>query len=123
MLSQPVVSQIKCDGRQAAALDNAALGDMHGWGGADMLNLFDPSGRKLVDVAQKRRPIAPRSQKSARAMGASKVIPFSSFQCYQREDSVWAKDLVPELADYLAEAMPNWPEILPAFCQRRLRDR
>jgi hypothetical protein len=88
---------------------------MHGWGGADMLNLFDPSGRKLVDVAQKRRPIAPRSQKSARAMGASKVIPFSSFQCYQREDSVWAKDLVPELADYLAEAMPNWPEILPAF--------
>ena len=88
---------------------------LHGWGGADMLNLFDPSGRKLVDVAQKRRPIAPRSQKSARAMGASKVIPFSSFQCYQREDSVWANDLVPELADYLAEAMPNWPEILPAF--------
>ena len=48
-------------------------------------------------------------------MGASNVIPFSSFQCYQREDSVWANDLVPELADYLAEAMPNWPEILPAF--------
>jgi len=88
---------------------------LHGWGGADMLNLFDPSGRKLVDVVQRRRPIAPRSQKSARAMGASKVIPFSSFQCYQREDSVWANDLVPELADYLAEAMPNWPEILPAF--------
>jgi hypothetical protein len=88
---------------------------LHGWGGADMLNLFDPSGRKLVDVVQRRRPIAPRSQKSARAMGASNVIPFSSFQCYQREDSVWANDLVPELADYLAEAMPNWPEILPAF--------
>ena len=88
---------------------------LHGWGGADMLNLFDPSGRKLTSIEQKRRPIAPRSQKSARAMGANKVIPFSSFQCYQREDSAWANDLIPELADYQTHALPNWPEILPAF--------
>ena len=47
---------------------------LHGWGGADMLNLFDPSGRKLTSVEQRRRPIAPRSQKSARVMGATKVI-------------------------------------------------
>jgi hypothetical protein len=98
---------------------------MHGWGGADMLNLFDPSGRKLVDVAQKRRPIAPRSQKSARAMGASKVIPFSSFQCYQREDSVWAKDLVPELADYPcrgdAQLAGNITRLLSASIARPMR--
>jgi hypothetical protein len=50
---------------------------LHGWGGADMLNLFDPSGRKLTSIAEKRRPIAPRSQTSARTMGARKVIPFS----------------------------------------------
>ncbi len=48
-------------------------------------------------------------------MGANKVIPFSSFQRYQREDSVWANDLIPELADYYADALPNWPEIFPAF--------
>jgi hypothetical protein len=88
---------------------------LHGWGGADMLNLFDPSGRKLVDVEQKRRSIAPRAQKSARAMGARKVIPFSSFQRYQREDSVWANALIPELPDYHTGALPNWPEVLPAF--------
>src|SRR5207302_1011629 len=88
---------------------------LHGWGGADMLNLFDPSGHKLISPAEKRRPIAPRSQKSARAMGANKVIPFSSFQRYQREDSAWANDLIPELADYQTEALPNWPEILPSF--------
>jgi hypothetical protein len=48
-------------------------------------------------------------------MGANKVIPFSSFQRYQREDSAWANDLVPELADYHADALPNWPEMIPAF--------
>ncbi|MGC2203188.1 MAG: hypothetical protein WA633_23990, partial [Stellaceae bacterium] len=101
--------------RMAKHFKEVYMLQLHGWGGADMLNLFDPSGRKLVDVEQKRRPIAPRSQKSARAMGASKVIPFSSFQCYQREDSVWANALIPELADYHSEALPNWPEILPAF--------
>jgi hypothetical protein len=88
---------------------------LHGWGGADMLNLFDPSGRKLTSIEEKRRPIAPRSQISARLMGARKVIPFSSFHRYQREDSAWANDLIPELEDYRSHAMENWPEILPAF--------
>lgn len=101
--------------RMARHFKEVYMLQLHGWGGADMLNLFDPSGRKLISAEQRRRPIAPRSQKSARAMGATKVIPFSSFQCYQREDSVWANDLIPELADYHSQALPNWPEILPAF--------
>jgi hypothetical protein len=88
---------------------------LHGWGGADMLNLFDPSGYRLTSIADKRRPIAPRSQKSARTMGATKVIPFSSFHRYQREDSAWANDLIPDLQDYHSDALENWPEILPAF--------
>ncbi|MGK4302117.1 hypothetical protein, partial [Klebsiella pneumoniae] len=72
-----------------------------------MLNLLDPSGRKLTPVSDKRRPIAPRSQTSARAMGADKVIPFSSFHRYQREDSAWANELVPNLEDYHSDAMEN----------------
>jgi hypothetical protein len=88
---------------------------LHGWGGADMLNLFDPSGRQLTSIEDKRRPIAPRSQISARRMGANKVIPFSSFHRYQRADSAWANDLIPELRDYHTGALKNWPEILPAF--------
>jgi hypothetical protein len=88
---------------------------LHGWGGADMLNLFDPSGRQLTSIEDKRRPIAPRSQISARRMGANKVIPFSSFHRYQRADSAWANDLIPELGDYHTGALKNWPEILPAF--------
>jgi len=101
--------------RMAKHFNEVYMLQLHGWGGADMLNLFDPSGKKLTSVEQKRRPIAPRSQKSARGMGANKVIPFSSFQRYQREDSAWANALIPELADYQTDALPNWPEVLPAF--------
>lgn len=88
---------------------------LHGWGGADMLNLFDSSGRKLTSIEQKRRPIAPRSQISAMTMGANKVIPFSSFQRYQREDSAWANDLIPEITEYQKHAMAKGPEIVPPF--------
>jgi hypothetical protein len=56
-------------------------------------------------------------------MGASKVIPFSSFQCYQREDSVWANDLIPELADYLARGDAQLAGNITRLCQSRLRDR
>ena len=80
-----------------------------------MLNLFDPSGRKLTSIEEKRRTIAPRSQISARSMGAWKIIPFSSFHRYQRADSAWANDLIPKLEDYNSGAMEKWPEILPAF--------
>lgn len=93
----------------------AYLLQLHGWGGADMINLFDPDGNKLTSVEDKRQPIAPRAQRSARTMGATRVIPFSSFHRYQRADSAWANGLIPELDDYLAGAMPGWPEVLPAF--------
>src|SRR6516225_2372552 len=55
--------------RMAKRFKEVYMLQLHGWGGADMLNLFDPSGHKLIRAEKKRRPIAPRSQKSARAMG------------------------------------------------------
>jgi hypothetical protein len=91
------------------------LCQLHGWGGADMLNLFDQEGRPLTDIGAKRRAIAPRAQRAALQFGANRVIPFSSFHRFQRADSVWANALVPELADYQAEARPNGPQMLPAF--------
>src|ERR1700758_121708 len=101
--------------RMAKHFKEVYMLQLHGWGGADMLNLFDPTGQKLTSIEEKRRPIAPRAQISARTMGARKVIPFSSFHRYQREDSAWANDLIPELEDYYIGAIKNWPEILPAF--------
>ncbi|HEY2051059.1 MAG TPA: hypothetical protein VGH03_17100 [Caulobacteraceae bacterium] len=88
---------------------------LHAWGGADMLNLFAPDGTKLTSRDALRRPIAPRAQRAALAFGATKFIPFSSFHRYQRTDSAWANALVPELADYQSDAIPNAPQMLPAF--------
>jgi hypothetical protein len=88
---------------------------LHGWGGADMLNLFTPDGRKLTDPREKHRPIAPRIQRGAMIHGANYGIPFSGFHKYQREDSAWANALIPELDDYLSDALPYGPRILPAF--------
>lgn len=88
---------------------------LHGWGGADMLNLFDSDGRKLTSTEAKRRPIAPRAQRAGVQVGATKIIPFSSFHRFQREDSAWANELVPELADYQAQALGTGPQMLPAF--------
>jgi hypothetical protein len=88
---------------------------LNGWGGADMLNLFDPEGRKLTDIQERRRPIAPRAQRAAMTYGAHYAIPFSGFHVFQRTDSGWANDLVPELADYQSHALNIGPRMLPAF--------
>jgi hypothetical protein len=88
---------------------------LHGWSGADMVNLHAPDGRSLRGIEEKRRPIAPRAQRSAVSTGANKVVPFSSFHRYQRSDSLWANALIPELRDYYDSAAPDGPEMLPAF--------
>jgi hypothetical protein len=88
---------------------------LHGWGGADMLNLFSPDGRKLTDPQEKRRPIAPRTQRAAMMHGANYAIPFSGFHMYQRADSAWANELIPELTDYGTDARSSGPRVLPAF--------
>jgi hypothetical protein len=88
---------------------------LHGWGGADMMNLFDPDGRKLVDLAERRRPIAPRAQRAAMMYGAHYVTPFSGFHVYQRDDSAWANALIPELEDYQSSARQTGPRMLPSF--------
>ncbi len=88
---------------------------LHAWGGADMINLFDPDGRKLADPERARRPIAPRAQRAALMHGANHVIPFSGFHFYQRQDSAWANAFIPELDDYQTAARPGGPRVLPAF--------
>ena len=88
---------------------------LHGWGGADMVNLFDSEGHKLVEPTERRRPIAPRAQRAAMIYGAHYVIPFSGFHVYQRADSAWANAMIPELTDYQSNARTIGPQMLPAF--------
>jgi hypothetical protein len=108
--------------RIAKNFQNVFYCALHGWGGADMLNLFDPDGRKLTDPVQKRRAIAPRAQRGAKIHGANYTIPFSGFHTYQREDSVWANSLVPELSDYLTDAIAEGPQVTPAFVRVNVKN-
>jgi len=85
------------------------------WGDADMINLFTENGHRIPPKGAMRLPIAPRVQALAMRFGANRVIPFSSFHRYQREDSVWANEFVPTLDDYYRGADRTKPEILPPF--------
>ena len=55
------------------------------------------------------------SPKSRSGDGRQQVYPILVFSALQRGDSAWANDLIPELADYATGALPNGPQILPAF--------
>ena len=48
-------------------------------------------------------------------MGANKVIPFSSFQRYQRADSAWANECVTHLEDYAIGFESERAKILPPY--------
>lgn len=99
----------------AKAYSQSYLLMLTAWSGADMANFLKADGTRLVELQSMRKPIAPRYQAAAAKFGARAVIPFSSFHRYQRSDSVWANELVPELDDYVAGAHPNAAPILPAF--------
>ncbi|MDM0112639.1 hypothetical protein QTI66_10805 [Variovorax sp. J22R133] len=108
--------------RMSKACTHAYLLALQSWGAVDMINVHDAEGRRIPSPGERRLPLGLKAQASALAYGANRIIPFSSFHRYQRTDSMWANNLVPELADYGAGAAPDGPEILPAFvridCER-----
>lgn len=101
--------------RIAKAAPMSYLTMLCAWSSADMANIYLPDGSNAFTVDSRKKPIAPRLQKSAVILGARRVIPFSSFHRFQRSDSEWANALVPELSDYGDGADPDHAPILPAF--------
>jgi hypothetical protein len=99
----------------AKQYDKSFLLTLSSWSGADMANFLKPDGRRLYTAESFRHPIAPRYQAAAAKFGARFVIPFSSFHRYQRSDSVWANELVLQLADYYTGADPKRATILDPF--------
>ena len=101
--------------RIAKSYKHSYLLQLHDRGGADMANVYLPDGARARSISDHKTAISPRIQTAALRFGAKAAIPFSSFHRYQRSDSVWANELVPDLADYGADADPAKPPILPAF--------
>jgi hypothetical protein len=86
---------------------------LQGHGDATMINLFDEDGRRIPRPAPK--PIGRELSSEALALGATHVVPFSTFHMYQRDDSVWANAHIVR-ADEFSKGFDNSSvSLLPAF--------
>ena len=73
---------------------------LHGYGDADMINLFDYKGVKILPKASLKLPVGIDIQKSMKSFNANIAIPFSSHHQYQRSDSFWANEYTTPLEAY-----------------------
>jgi hypothetical protein len=73
---------------------------LSGYGDADMINFYDENGIFILPSASKKDPVGHGLSKHAASLGLRNVIPFSSFHCYQRTDSIWAQTYVTPLEAY-----------------------
>jgi hypothetical protein len=91
---------------------------LYGFGTADMINIYDESGRRLTpDPEMLSVPLGPQIARDTEFLGAKYFVPFSSFHRYQRTDSIWAEKYSPALGDYRKGFDSSSSEILPAFIQ------
>jgi len=86
-----------------------------GYGDADMIHLFDEGGSRIEPWASRKYPVGRTLAKSAQAVGARHVIPFSSFHCYRRTDSIWAEQYTTPMEAYAEGFDLNGSDLLPAF--------
>jgi len=86
-----------------------------GYGDADMINLWDETGRPIPSKPRDSASLSGWVQADTIRFQAKTAIPFSSFHRYQRADSVWANERTTPLADFYRSADPAKPPILPAF--------
>ena len=91
---------------------------LHGYGDADMINLFDKSGARVNPIITEGRQIGAEIQDYLNRFKLKHAIPFSSFHQYQRKDSFWANQFTTPLSCYSVGFLPNKSQsLLPAFIQ------
>jgi hypothetical protein len=88
-----------------------------GFGDADMINLFDEQGGRIEPWAARKYPVGKTLARAATALAANHVIPFSSFHCYRRADSLWAEQYTTPLSAYPEGFDAPGVELMPAFVQ------
>lgn len=86
-----------------------------GFGDADMINLFDENGARIVPLSKEGEHLGEAMAGEAGLWGAKFVVPFSSMHKYQRSDSVWANPYTANAVDYRTGFVSKTSELLPAF--------
>lgn len=107
----------------SAKYKNSFYLQLHCWGDADMINLFDSEGKRIEPIAAKKFPVGRNIKAGMKRLNANIAIPFSSHHQYQRRDSFWANKYVTPLS-LLNEGFVqdlNY-KLLPAFQKIILKD-
>lgn len=85
------------------------------YGDADMINLFDDDGKRILPPAAKKPLVGRMLSQWAGRLDTTHAIPFSSFHIYQREDSIWADEYTTPLSVYSTGFDDQRRQLLPAF--------
>lgn len=73
---------------------------LSGYGDADMINIFDENGNRVLPAAAMKFPVGKILSDRAKSLSAKSVIPFSSFHQYARTDSIWAEEFTTPVSAY-----------------------
>ncbi len=87
---------------------------LQGHGDATMINIFDEAGRRIPRPP--RQAIGRQLSAEALDLGATHVMPFSTFHAYQRDDSVWANEHTVQVDEFTKGFDTSRVTLLPAFC-------
>jgi hypothetical protein len=90
---------------------------LRNYGDADMLNLWDETGRFLAPPAAEKPSVGAMYEELVRRFDATHVMPFSCFHQYQRRDSIWAAAYSTPLAAHRDGFSTSKADLLPAFVQ------
>ena len=86
--------------RLAASYENSIYLALHGYGDADMINLFDKNGCQIPPAAAHKFPVGKDFAAYMKKFKCNIAVPFSSFHQYQRRDSWWANEYTTPTSAY-----------------------
>ena len=86
--------------RLAASYENSIYLALHGYGDADMINMFDKNGHRILPAAANRFPVGKDVDAYMKKYRCNIAVPFSSFHQYQRRDSWWANEYTTPISAY-----------------------
>ena len=89
---------------------------LHSWGCADMINLFNQNGKRILPLAANKFPVGRDIKEGMKRFNCNISIPFSCHHQYQRRDSYWANKYVTPLNLMSEGFVEDYKHILlPAF--------
>ncbi len=94
--------------------ENRFLLKLVNWGDADMINLYDESGKLIVPEANKKPPLGKAYMQHMQNIGCNFAIPFSSFHRYVRKDSMHMNEFITPLDKHYEGFKSNELKLLPA---------